>query len=203
MPNNLDPQYTWFETYTGKHVNPFDIDPDTICIEDIAHHLSLICRFNGACRFHYSVGQHSLHTLAIYEMKNKITSRSVKSEKQRLTCLAMLLHDAAEAYTTDLIRPIKRNIPDLMKMDKDVTAVIVKKYGLESADWEQVELIDNITLRTEVRDLLSSKGVDWDVKDIVPVNFSITYHDPKEVEEAFLYTFSKYQNVKNDAFIPA
>ena len=34
-------------TYTGRHIDPVNPDPDMICIEDIAHALSLICRGNG------------------------------------------------------------------------------------------------------------------------------------------------------------
>ena len=34
-------------TYTGRHIDPLHPDPDMICIEDIAHALSLICRGNG------------------------------------------------------------------------------------------------------------------------------------------------------------
>lgn len=45
-------------TYTGRHIDPVNPDPDMICIEDIAHALSLICRGNGHVQTFFSVGQH-------------------------------------------------------------------------------------------------------------------------------------------------
>ena len=48
-------------TYTGRHINPVNPDPDMICIEDIAHALSLICRGNGHVKTFFSVGQHCIN----------------------------------------------------------------------------------------------------------------------------------------------
>ena len=48
-------------TYTGRHIDPLHPDPDMICIEDIAHALSLICRGNGQVKTFFSVGQHCIN----------------------------------------------------------------------------------------------------------------------------------------------
>ena len=37
----------YIKTYTGKHFEPMNPDPEYICIEDIAHALSMLCRGNG------------------------------------------------------------------------------------------------------------------------------------------------------------
>jgi hypothetical protein len=84
-----------------------------------------------------------------------------------------------------------------MELDKNVTSVIVKKYGLEYADWKQVEFIDNLSLRTESVSLLPSKGI-HDVNDIEPLGYSIIYHDPCMVEVKFIEQFNKLHT----AFIP-
>ena len=47
-------------TYTGKHFDPTHPDEELICIEDIAHALSLLCRGNGHVRTFFSVGQHCI-----------------------------------------------------------------------------------------------------------------------------------------------
>ncbi len=80
-------------TYTGKKFSFIDPQPEDICIEDIAHHLSLICRFNGACRVHYSVAQHSV--LVAEMVPDKLIAQA-------------LLHDAGEAYYGDITSPFKR-----------------------------------------------------------------------------------------------
>ncbi len=50
----------WLATYTGRKWFLLDPHPDDVAIEDIAHGLSMVCRFGGHCRHFYSVAQHSL-----------------------------------------------------------------------------------------------------------------------------------------------
>lgn len=80
-------------TYTGK-VFDFDSPSDgPVCLEDIAHALGMLCRFNGHIRRFYSVAQHSV-----------LVSKLVDP---RYALLA-LFHDAAEAYVGDMVSPLKR-----------------------------------------------------------------------------------------------
>ena len=62
-------------TYTGRHIDPLHPDPDMICIEDIAHALSLICRGNGQVKTFFSVSQHCINcareTLSGYKEQEK------------------------------------------------------------------------------------------------------------------------------------
>ena len=83
-------------TYTGKNFSFLDPQPEDICIEDIAHHLSLICRFNGACDRFYSVAQHSVHV-----------SEMVSPTSQAL------LRDAGEAYYGDITNPFKQVLEEI------------------------------------------------------------------------------------------
>ena len=83
----------WIQTFSGIRFWPLDPDPDDIRIEDIAHSLASQCRFGGHCREFYSVGQHSV-----------IVSQCCLPAD----ALWGLLHDASEAYLTDIPRPLKR-----------------------------------------------------------------------------------------------
>jgi hypothetical protein len=47
----------WIQTASGRKFPLFDIDAEAICIEDIAHALSMLCRFNGHCLRFYSVAE--------------------------------------------------------------------------------------------------------------------------------------------------
>lgn len=84
-------------TYTGKHFDITNMDPETISIEDMAHALSLICRGNGHVKTFYSVGQHCLQ--CAYEAEARGLSRRL--------ILAALLHDGTECYMSDVPRPLK------------------------------------------------------------------------------------------------
>ncbi|WP_296232280.1 phosphohydrolase [uncultured Pseudomonas sp.] len=88
---------TWILTNSAR---PFDLlNPraQDILTTDLAHALSLVCRFCGHCAHHYSVAQHSLLVAYIIEKEGGTP------EEQ----LAGLLHDGTEAYISDLTRPLK------------------------------------------------------------------------------------------------
>lgn len=86
----------WILTFSGERFYPFSPAPEEVKTKDIAHALANICRFNGHTRGFYSVAAHSVHV-----------SRLVPPE----FALEALLHDAAEAYVGDMVRPLKRGLP--------------------------------------------------------------------------------------------
>ena len=93
----------WITTYTGQHFYPLDPRPHEVNMLDIAHALSMICRFNGHTQFFYSVAEHSIR--CAYHAHEQWPDRI---ELQ----LAALLHDASEAYLCDIPRPVKLQLPD-------------------------------------------------------------------------------------------
>jgi hypothetical protein len=94
----IDRDHGWLQTFTGRRFWPLAPRPEDVCIEDIAHALSMICRYNGHTRTFYSVAEHSLLVATAVE-------RYVPSDSYQQ--LQALLHDAAEAYLCDIVRPIK------------------------------------------------------------------------------------------------
>lgn len=80
------------QTYTGRMVDPFNLAPDDICLEDIAHALSNLCRFGGHTSGFYSVAQHSVYASRLSPPPFRAWA---------------LLHDASEAYLHDISTPIK------------------------------------------------------------------------------------------------
>jgi hypothetical protein len=90
-PNNI---LTW----TGRSVDPWNMKPEDIVLDDIAHALALQCRYAGHVPTHYSVAEHSFR--GAQRLRDDGASLSVQK--------AFLLHDAAEAYLTDLPRPLKQ-----------------------------------------------------------------------------------------------
>lgn len=146
----------WIQTFTGKRFSVVDPSPDDVDIIDIAHALSMQCRFAGHVRWHYSVGQHSILVARVVER--------FQPDNRRLH-LAALLHDASEAYLVDVPRPIKR-LPDFVvyrDMEKRCEWAIREHFGLtcEVPDMLAIKAADEMLLRTECRDLMGPLHPDW------------------------------------------
>src|SRR5262245_27549306 len=97
----------WMQTISGRKFWPLDPRPEEVCIEDIGHALSLVCRFGGHCHTFYSVAEHSVRVSLLAEDMAK-SSAHWTDENIRMIALSGLLHDAAEAYIGDMVRPLKR-----------------------------------------------------------------------------------------------
>ena len=118
MPSNKNKQI-WLQTHTGRKVNLLEPTRDMIDIEDIAHALSMTCRFGGHCRDFYSMAEHSVmveamgsQILAGRESERRLdrSSPPVPTSSIYQQCLALLLHDAAKAYVGDIVTPVRRGI---------------------------------------------------------------------------------------------
>ena len=107
----------WMQTYTGVRFYPMDPRPEELDIRDIAHALSLICRYGGHVDRFYSVAEHCV-----------LMSQCVPEEH----ALWALLHDASEAYVGDMVRPLKRQLPEYEAAEGRVIAAIVERVGLPS-----------------------------------------------------------------------
>lgn len=133
-----------FYTNSGKMINMADPDMNSICSEDIAHALSMICRATGNFRHFYSVAQHSLNCMR--EAQARGFSRRV--------CFAALLHDASEAYLCDVPTPLKELLPDYRRIEKKFQKEIMKKFGLYPLSEEEehlVKLVDEAMLYYEFK----------------------------------------------------
>lgn len=112
-------------TFSGRRFWPLDPRPEEAHIEDIAHHLSLICRYGGATTRAYSVAEHSV---LISEHAERILGRTPHEAMQAL------LHDAHEAYTGDIIRPIKAcvaTISDVIeRIQHDIQLAVCRRFKI-------------------------------------------------------------------------
>ncbi len=140
---------TYIETRSGKRVDYFNPDPDTIDIEDIAYALANQCRYNGHSAMFYSVAEHSV-----------AVARLVPKQFQLLA----LLHDAAEAYVGDIPSPLKQHLGGFKDIEDGIAQTIYKKYGVWEQALESYDIIkraDMQQLCTEAAVLLPSGGRDW------------------------------------------
>jgi 5'-deoxynucleotidase YfbR-like HD superfamily hydrolase len=112
-------------TNSGILFDYLDTKLDMISLEDIAHSLTKICRYGGALplRTHYSVAQHCLELVAFADSKHMHID--VK--------LALLFHDASEAYLGDIPSGLKGLLPDYKKLESRVQTIICTKFDIPSS----------------------------------------------------------------------
>lgn len=118
----------WQRMLSGRRLDLLDPTPMDIEIEDIAHGLAFVARWNGQTvgDFAYSVAEHSL---LVEDLFTRI--HPAAPVKWRL---AALLHDAPEYVIGDMISPVKAAVgPGYDELDKRLSAAIHIRFGLPAA----------------------------------------------------------------------
>ncbi len=167
------------QTYTGAQFWPMDPRASEVDPDDIAHALSMLCRYGGHSSEFYSVAEHCV-----------LMSHAVSPEN----ALAALLHDASEAYLVDVPRPLKRSagmeayrVAEARVMDE-----IAARFGLSGGDaWyglpAEVKRADHRILVDERARLMSlGMHLDWRLGDVEPLGVKIQCWAPAIAEERFI-----------------
>ena len=139
-------------TINKEFFSPLDPKPENILIEDIAHALSYMCRANGHFKSFFSVAQHSVNCA----LEGKARGYS---KKQQLACL---LHDASEAYLSDITRPVKHNLANYLEIEHKLQNTIWEKFGLslDEEDLKRVKAADDCMLYYEFVHLADARLFD-------------------------------------------
>ncbi|MES2299219.1 MAG: phosphohydrolase [Pseudomonadota bacterium] len=167
----------YVSTFSGNRFYPLEPRIDHVAIEDIAHGLAYQCRFNGqTCEF-YSVAQHSL-----------IVASLVPPPLQ----FAALLHDAAEAYLGDMVKPLKVLLPEFAEIEDKVSAIIARTFAIDFSNYAPIKRADLVALATEKRDLMPHSVERWDyLDDIRALPDPIVTLSPGEAKRQFLARFAQ------------
>lgn len=115
----------WQKMLSGRRLDLLDPTPVDVEIEDIAHGLSFVARWNGQTKgeFAYSVAEHSL---LVERLFSRISPRAPARWR-----LAALLHDAPEYVIGDMISPVKAAVgPGYEALDQRLAAAIHIRFGL-------------------------------------------------------------------------
>lgn len=172
----------WMQTFTGRRFYPLDPRPEDIDPIDIAHALSMLCRYAGHVKKFYSVAEHCVHM-----------SRAVPQE----FALEALLHDATEAYVVDVPRPLKIHLPDFQAVEARVAVVIAQRFGHQKlvpsgeglAIVESPEVKDaDMRIVLDERDaLLSPTSYRWVMENAAPLGAPIEGWLPARAEAEYLH----------------
>ena len=147
-----------FNTYFGRVFNLLNPDEDTVCIEDIAHSLAMQCRWGGHSRVFYSVAQHSV--LATEFAFKCLKDSNLNKLELNTMLLAVLLHDAHEAYTGDVIKPLKVLLGDYEKIAKPIQDAVERRFNIKRTETvnKLIHLSDTAMMHAEFDFLYSG---DW------------------------------------------
>lgn len=169
----------YITTYTGQHFYPLNPEYDKIKIEDIAHSLSMLCRANGHYKYFYSVADHALDCAA--EARERCMGSYM--------IMLCLLHDAAEAYISDIPRPVKRDLNGIYAIEERLSDLIYIKFAGRKPtknEFDQMREIDDSMLYHEFK---VNMGEDLKYGEIVS-NRSFKSRNPIESEKEFLNVFN-------------
>jgi hypothetical protein len=193
--DNLEAKDRWMQTFTGRCLDPINMESDDVCIEDIAHALSMQCRFAGHCTDFYSVAEHSVRVSVLLQQERH----------DAMGCMLALLHDAAETYLPDIVRPIKpwvaMNGVPIAEIEQMVLDTIFDAFnvGAGTSEYLQgtdlmryVKNADLVVLATEARDLMSKPDRQWGALP-EPVSEKIVPWPWEEARSAFLTRFNELQ----------
>jgi hypothetical protein len=145
-------------------------------IEDIAHGLSMTCRFAGQSARFYSVAEHSIYVSLLVPPED---------------ALAALLHDAAEAFIGDVSKPLKTLLPAYKEIEERIEAVIFGRFGIALPLPATVKDADIVMLATEQAHVMRNRD-DWDyTRGCKPANIDIQCWAPEEAKARFLDRFNR------------
>lgn len=169
----------FMQTASGKSFRPTAPTADIIDIGDIAHSLSNICRFAGHTKHFYSVAQHSVIVANIIKDKGGDKRDQFHG----------LMHDATEAYLTDVPTPVKRLLTEYKPIEEKVYACIAQVFGLDPELPDIVHMADGIALATEAEALMINSHL-WNLP-YEAEDYDITHLSPIRARRLFLKKFKE------------
>lgn len=163
------------------HGGYFDIvnpDPGAVEIRSIAAALSKICRFGGHTIAFYSVAEHCV--LA--------SNMALRDGVGLDASLAILLHDAAEAYIGDMVRPLKRIVPQYREIELRIESAIQAAFRVDFAKHhEAIQKYDRIMLKAEKHSMWPDDKTEWEgFQEVETRNVVLLYQEPLQAEHLFL-----------------
>ena len=174
---------SYITTYTGKHFDPTEPDASLFDVRDIAHALSLTCRGNGHVKTFFSVGQHCINCALEAEQRG-FSNRVI---------LACLLHDASEAYMSDVPRPFKHALPSYVEAEEKLLAMIYEKFlgsSLSEDELRQVKTIDDDLLYYDLKVLLGEPPAGDEPS--LKIELDYTVQPFQKIEKQYVELYERY-----------
>jgi hypothetical protein len=165
------------ETVSGRMVDVLNPQPEDFDIKDIAISLGNLCRFNGQVKRFYSVAEHS-----VLMMDNVPAEYGIYA----------LLHDAAEAYISDVVRPLKANMPWYKDLEGKLLDAIFASLDLPAFNptaWAVIEKVDLAMLAMEKHHVMASTAHWPTLVGVKPMDDKPRFWSPENATRVFMASF--------------
>lgn len=173
----------YITTYTGVHFYPLDPREADIRIEDIAHALSMHCRANGHYKYFYSVADHCIDCAAEAEARGL----------DAYICMLCLLHDAAEAYISDIPRPVKCDLDGIYDIEDRIAHMVYIKYAGRAPEEREFNLMREIDDAMLYHEFRTNMGEELTYGEMISDRSFMT-RPPSESETEYLRMFERFRN---------
>jgi hypothetical protein len=177
----------WIQTYTGRQFWPTNPSAFDIDIRDIAHALSMMCRYSGHCTSFYSVAEHCV-----------FVSHNVPEKY----ALWGLLHDASEAYLVDVPRPIKPALTNYLELEERLMRAVIAKFNLEFVlpMPASVKAADTAILFDERDQNLRKPPKAWTDEGTKRLGVTLQFWQPHVAETMFMRRFEELAGPRENFF---
>lgn len=145
-------------------------------IEDVAHGLAHICRFNGHCQRFYSVAEHSVHVSSLVPFQYSYSA---------------LMHDAPEAFVGDVPKPLKAMLPDYRRIEERVESAVLSRFNVSLPLHPCVKQADVAMLRAEQAQAMGNCDEWGGLEGIEPPMVLLGFWSPEEARARFIDQFER------------
>lgn len=159
---------------SGLYFDFLNPHQSNILVQDIAHALSMQCRFNGHTAHFYSVAEHSVHCSHIVPPEDAFVA---------------LMHDAAEAYIGDVAKPLKNILPDYKEVEERVERALFQQLGIQYPFPDSVKIADVEMLKLEQQYAMHSTDQWHDTYQVEIPNVFLRFWSPTEARDQFLLRY--------------
>lgn len=179
-------ELSWIQTHSGKRVDMTDLRDDSLDIDDIAHSLAHQARYNGHGRIFYSVAEHCVL------MADWILAETGDAQ----IAYAGLMHDASEAYISDIPKPFKRFLTNYHELEHRFMEAIARVYGFTYPLPSIVKVADSRIVLDERVKLFETIRADWTWASSEPLGVEISGLEPEAAKRLFL---ERYETLRANA----
>jgi uncharacterized protein len=165
----------YIRTYSGGRFWPLDPRAEDVKLEDVAHHLSLKNRFNGATRRPLTVAQHAV-----------MLSKILEDRGLGHLSYAALHHDDSEAFLPDVPTPVKPYLKGWHRIEAaNMKAIAVEAFGVDPKQLKEIKPWDKSLATDEAACNLNHSTCSW--KNRPPaLGIIVEPWPPEQAEEAYL-----------------